>query len=178
MVDSIAARGFAEASKSLSLKENFKSLSTQLPAAQVATAEGRVQVRPQPVRAQMVTGVVRHLSEAVSSSNLALQSLEEMATAGGSESTASAEKDALGKLAGEIGALQNDIAEIVKALKGKADTVAVMEENMFSSSVRLEDVDAAGRHAQEFQTQVPANSLAALDAHGGLSSERVLELIK
>ncbi len=186
MVDSIKGstpvQGTASSTKSQkqtktgsakALTENFNNLSSAKVVENVSRNSEAVVSVGKIKNSDKVARTLRDLNDAVSHSTLALDAL------GRISETAEAETNgqALQSLAGDIDQLRGSIKSVLGELKGRIETAEVMSENFSASSSRIKDVDAAQSKAINFSNDADTNGANAIDAHKGLTPERVIELL-
>ena len=174
------------------LKENFKSISSSLSAAQVSRT-------PNSSQKEKVNGgssrLADSLQDAVKYSKQALKVLEDV-TAGGlssdgvqkllsEESTADEvnlpDRERLPvsveQLAGDLEDLKNNLSTLFESLKNKANQSAVSNENQRASQVDTKDLEQARSKAKSTSLQIQFNGDEALSAHRGLTLDSVAFLL-
>ena len=181
MVDDIKRPSFAPqrannspAGQTRQLVKNFETLR----AAAVPEARDTVHLQnAEKAKSARKSGkLLTNLNDAASFSKLALRSLEQAAQ--GVENGADNEFEQFG---GDIEQIRSNISEVVQVLRQRAQTVEIARENYDSSESRIEDIGEATRQLQETADKMQDsgfNGRAAMDAHAGLSPERVFELLR
>ncbi|MCB0322593.1 MAG: hypothetical protein KDD69_03435 [Bdellovibrionales bacterium] len=154
------------------LRESYKNLSSGTSVTQAAKevpAVVNVQKRGNSVQ---VGKLVQNLNEAVRYSNEALKALEEVATpeAGGPNGL-------VREFAEDLDKLRSDIVDLLSDLRLRADTANVASENIEAADASVEDVARAQARANSAHSQIQFNSVDALNAHEGLTFEKVARLL-
>ena len=155
------------------LRESFKQLSSGLSVSN-ALRDAPAIVHVQNARGSGHVGkIVNNLNDAVKSSKDALKSLEDLAASFGSEGNADVSK----AFASDVQKLKSDIGDLVDTLRQRAGTAEVMNENMQAADVKLEDVYKAQAKAQSMHSIVRLDKEQAMNAHQGLTLDRVQQLL-
>lgn len=173
-----------------SLKESFKSISSNVSVAQLAkqvssgvksSDEGAVKIS-------------NSLKDAVKYSRQALKVLEEVVAGDLSESDVNQllsdspvdntveipkrERPVpVTELAGDLEALKNSLSNLFESLKNKADASEVYTENMSASSASARDLEATQSKAESTSMRIQFNAEEALSAHGSLNINSVSQLL-
>ncbi|MCB0358197.1 MAG: hypothetical protein KDD44_01125 [Bdellovibrionales bacterium] len=112
--------------------------------------------------------VLNGLNDAISFSSRALDALNEIVDR---------EEAAPDEVRQELDQLRNTMGETLARLRRNAVTREVMEENLVAAQVQLADLDAARQQAESTSIDIRAAGAKAVDAHAGLTPERVAELL-
>lgn len=154
------------------LRENFRNLSSgRIP---VSVEQNAAVVASDRSRNKKVTELLGNLNDAVSFSSMALKSLEQLT---GNEAGSADAPEVVKEFSQDIDKLRGDIGGVLDLLRNRAQHIEVIQENLTSSEARIEDVDAAQRKAVETSNGIQNDGLAAVDAHQGLSFDRVQALL-
>ena len=159
-----------------SLRSSFKSASSGLYVAkrQDAQAAAVVQTSTHNVTDhKRANFIAKRLREAVDHSGLALKALKQVSELG----SASVTTGNIGSLADELDKVQKDIHDALSTLKDRADAVDILSENLSSSDVRLDEVEAAKAHAKDTGSYIRLYKAQAIDAHSNLNAESVESLL-
>lgn len=151
-----------------SLRTNFKSLSS----GKAAPADDAAAVRTSRPDVSNIDQVIQGLSDAVSFSAKALNSLESVV--GGSPQAQPQKTAQFGK---DIEQLRKSIGNTIESLQSGIATAEVIRENVTSAESRLEDIDAAQDRVASMLSEMDDSSDEALAAHKTLLAERVAALL-
>lgn len=165
MVDSINNRHSSLPSKlgESKLRNNFKDLTSKVSLSSVKvqeTAASNSREAGPKVQANK-------LNDAVSFSKLALKSLDDL-SGNGSE----------GVERSDIDQIKADIQNVLSKLNHKAVRAEVAAENVASAESQIRDIDLASKAAQNTSAQIGFGASEAINAHTGLTPERVASLLE
>lgn len=172
------------------LKENFKSISSNLSVAQVAK-QSTVGVKSSDEGAARLSN---SLKDAVKYSKQALKVLEDVVAGDLSEGDvkellsdkpvqdpiALPQRErsiSVSELAGDLEALKDSLATLFESLKSKANASEVYSENKRASQVTARDLEEARSKAESTSMRIQFNAQEALSAHGGLNINSVAQLL-
>jgi hypothetical protein len=187
------ARSALTGASTQNLKENFKSISSSLSAAQVFKGSNNTQ--KEKVNSSSSSRLSDSLQDAVKYSKQALKVLEDV-TAGGLNSegvgkllSEESESDEVSlpdrerlpvtvqQLAGDLEDLKNNLTTLFESLKQKANQSVVSNENQLASQVNTQDLEQARSKAKSTSLQIQFNGNEALSAHRGLTLDSVAFLL-
>jgi len=163
-----------QSTQTQNLRDTFKNISSRLDVGVELSEAAKAQTSSPANKNQRVNSILRSLNEAVSFSSLALKSLED---AGQSNQADPADSEAVQQFAEDVQKLRQDVMKVLDALREKADTAEVIDENYSSATSTIEDVNTAHNHAVETGSQISFNSQQAVEAHSNLSVDRVADLL-
>ena len=157
------------------LRNNFKSLSSgKVSDAANSAAKEVDRVSSSSDGSQdSVANVLAGLNDAVSHSAMALDSIKKVADVGSSI----ANDPALAGVLKDLEGVGSAVSEVLSALRDRLDHAEVIKENLSASTARLSDLNQAQAQAAETEAQIQYNSQNAVDAHEGLTPDRVARLL-
>ena len=173
------------------LKENFKSISSNLSVAQVSKQLTTAAKNSD----DGATRLSSSLKDAVKYSKQALKVLEDVVAGDlkpdGVERLLSdgpppseikrppRERDGISvtELAGDLETLKDNLTNLFEALKLKANQTEVSSENKKASEVDISDLEEAQSKAESTSMRIQFNGREALYAHGGLTLDSVAQLL-
>lgn len=158
-----------------SLRTNLKSLSSAkvVDTAAAKKSENVSSRSEKAAHAEKISGLLAGLNDAISHSSLALDSIKKVAEAGSGFD----DHSAFSSLVGDLENIGGAVSQVLGVLRDHVDHAEVIKENISASTTRLTDLDAAHAQANETEAQIQFSSQQAVEAHEGLTPDRVARLL-
>lgn len=173
MVDSVKTNRSPSPNSNSSLRSNFRSISSGLRVPAQGTSAAGETSSSQLRSSDRVEELLSSLNDAVSFSARALESLDKLSNG----EFPQANEHVTQELAKGLDQIRDDVSTVVELLRSRVDLASVARQNLDSANPTLEDLDAAQAHAEDLGVQIQFGAPPALNAHTGLTSERVAALL-